>query len=161
VDQDSDGVGEYGTLAELSGAVKIRGSDSSCAKSPFILMILNPAGKAFAYKSGYNYIIYLAGKKRAITDLNRGDPPNTDLQEVDFVAYAWPVTYGKSGDRVFAINSQGLIMQMPNRKGLWSGDKVPPPGLAMIDGLDPSLIKTGFVRKGDLGSAEEPWTPIE
>jgi hypothetical protein len=160
VDEDMDGVGEYGLLAELAGFADFRGTQVSCANSPFIPTVFKPDVTGKATKSGCHFIIYLVGKGKSFCTMRDATEEGADRREDDFVAYAWPVEYGKSGNRIFALNSEGQIMQNPNSDGLWSGENIPPPGLAYKDGRDTAKGSGKFVQGGDKGGATEPWAPI-
>ena len=75
----------------------------------------------YAQKSGYYYVLYLPnmpGGGYVPGDPTVSDPvagagaANVDAvddQEVFWVAYAWPVTAGSSGNRVFAVSVDGTI----------------------------------------------------
>ena len=161
VDQDQDGEGEYGTIGELSGNRALRGGGRAVSMSPFLPSIFEPTGPGGSgVKSGYFFIVYLCGKTRSFTDADVQTGQGVDLQEQNFVAYAWPQQHGKTGTRVFAMDAQGTIMQLANSDGTWSGDHVPPPGLAFQDGRDPAVGSGVFVMPGDKGGAKEAWRPV-
>lgn len=158
VDQDSNGIGEYGFLGELAGTRNYRGSSASSKNAPFIPSTLGKIdGKGRARSSGYYYIVYLPGHEKAVTELDEvssGDPCN---QEEQYVVYAFPVEPGKSGNRVFVMTSHAQILCLPNLDGEWGGDKIPPPGLAFKKGKDPSFPSAELVRPGEKGAAKEAW----
>jgi len=155
VDINENGVGEYGLLGELSGASNCRGFGKNISTSPYIPSTFKPDSLGRGLRSDYYYIVYLPGKRLSVSDANprsKGDP---DKQEELYVAYAFPITYGRSGNRIFAISPSGTIMQLANKDGKWGGDNVPPPGLAFKDGSDPSIGSGIFVESGDFGRAKE------
>ena len=48
--------------------------------------------------------------------------PDSDGGEQYFCAYAWPLSNGRTGNKVFFINQEGVILQMSNRgAGAYSG----------------------------------------
>jgi hypothetical protein len=160
VDINGNGIGEYGLMDELSGASNCRGSGINVSTSPYIPTIFKSDSLGRSSKSGYYYICYLPGKISSWSNaypIIEGDPSK---QEELYVMYAFPITYGRSGNRIFAISPSGTIMQLPNKKGKWGGVNVPPPGLAFKYGLDPSLGSGIFVESGDFGGAKEAWRPI-
>lgn len=79
LDIDTDGVGEYGDLSDLSNQTP-----------PYIDEVLG-AGQ----KSGYNYFITIAN-----------DPL---LDEVQWEASAYPISYGRSGNRSFYVDESGVL----------------------------------------------------
>ncbi len=78
-DQDTDGTGEFASLAMLSNATP-----------PYIDEILG-AGQ----KSGYNFAITTTG--------------NTNTDEVLWWATAWPIAYNQTGNRSFYIDESGVL----------------------------------------------------
>jgi prepilin-type N-terminal cleavage/methylation domain-containing protein len=78
-DVDTDGIGEYGTLAQLSNAVPA-----------FVDDVLGGGQKA-----GYTFNITLAG--------------NPASDEVLWEATAFPMSKGRSGNRTFYIDESGVI----------------------------------------------------
>ncbi len=109
VDSDGDKTGEYGTLAELTGAAPPRGGGS-----PGLQLLgdaLRPDSSGCALKNGYRYRIDLPkttkrGSTVAVIAAERA--------EVCFTAYAWPEQPGSSGVRVFAIDQEGEIWASDN-----------------------------------------------
>jgi len=108
-DENFNGIGEYGYLAELSGAIGVRGG-----------AVLQPAVLSTAFRtadangvvtrSGYLYILVLpdaAGDAMLPPAINLVDP---DLAETTWAAYAWPTNYGSTGSRTFFVNQGGDII---------------------------------------------------
>jgi type II secretory pathway pseudopilin PulG len=126
IDQDNDGVGEYGWLAEMTGAVNIRDASGphggpaidppSAAKS---LGMVNANG--LVPKSGYVFRLSLPDASGAgLNEANTGGSPtgeDPDLCEQCWVAYAWPSGFGTSGKRAFCVNQAGDILQIQNLGG--------------------------------------------
>jgi hypothetical protein len=161
VDQNSNGMGEYGLLGELAGGREYRGGGGSCKDSPFIpSMFSTPDKKGRIRRSGYYFIVYLPGREKSMCDADARIGEGADKQEENYVVYAFPEEPGKSGARVFAISATSatyVIMCLDNAKGVWGGDKIPPPGLAFKHGNDPSIAGAAFVGMGDQGGAAEAW----
>jgi prepilin-type N-terminal cleavage/methylation domain-containing protein len=123
IDQDNDGVGEYGWLAEMTGTVNVRDSTGphggpiidppSAARS---LGMVNVNG--VVPKSGYLFRISLPGAGGAgINEAPNGGSPggeSPDLCETCWIAYAWPSGYGTAGKRAFCVNQTGDILSTPN-----------------------------------------------
>ncbi len=112
VDSDGDGHGEYATLAELTGAAAARGGGSKESR-PLASERLRPDESGTAECNGYRYRIDLP------MALRRGGGPIpvvvAERAELEFVAYAWPVQPGTTGNRVFALDAEGSLWTSDNR----------------------------------------------
>jgi len=112
-DENVNGVGEYGTFAEMSGAVGVRGG-----------AVLNPPVLSTAFRavnangqvsrSGYLYSIYLplangAGEPEVGGGGMAAGTLDPDLAETTWCCYAWPANYGNTGNRTFFVNQGGDI----------------------------------------------------
>jgi prepilin-type N-terminal cleavage/methylation domain-containing protein len=112
-DENTNGVGEYGTFGEMSGAIGVRGN-----------AILNPpvlstafrtvSGNGEVSRSGYLFRMYLpdnAGLGVAEVGGGGADPTvDADLAETTWCCYAWPANYGNTGNRTFFVNQGGDIV---------------------------------------------------
>jgi len=131
VDQDCDGVGEYGLFQELAGtAVARTRSRALPAGEVFSLAMGSTNDQGVAVKTGYAFIMYVPGGSAGDTPLsdleNDGSssadyttieaisPATINLQERRWVAYAWPLDHGGSGYRCFVVNQQAEVYQAPN-----------------------------------------------
>jgi prepilin-type N-terminal cleavage/methylation domain-containing protein len=163
VDEDSDGVGEYATIGELTGGDNYRdagaGAGVNCSTSPFIPTTLSPDANGYAQKSGFQFTIFVSSAAAALwtaastSNVTGNYAAAADNNEEDFIALAWPSDYGKSGNRCFALNSQGQIMQNPNadaREGT-AGSK-----MLITDALNGA----SFVAARDTGGLTSKWAPI-
>lgn len=106
-DQDGDGVGEYGFLAELAGGAVVGQQDG------FALALLPGEFKApTPERSGYRYIVYLpdgqGGAIAAAPGVRAKNAAAAKDQAKHFVAYAWPAS-SESGRRIFAITEEGIV----------------------------------------------------
>ncbi len=107
VDEDSNGRGEHGFLAEFSGG-PVPGSNKT-------LQLLAP-GDWSGVRNGYHYVVYLpdgaggGGDSRSAL----GEKGIND-REAYWVAYAWPEK--DQGRKVFAICNSGMIYQQPMGNG--------------------------------------------
>lgn len=123
IDQDNDGVGEYGWLAEMTGTVNVRD-----ATGPHGGPIIDPPSAAKSIglvnvngvvpKSGYLFRISLPGAGGlGVNEAAGGGSPtgeSPDLCETAWIAYAWPSGYGTAGKRAFCVNQTGDILQTAN-----------------------------------------------
>ncbi len=104
LDQDGDGRGEYGTLAELTGSSPLAGSNS-VLEPPVLSASLIPEASGCSTKAGYVFRI----------DVPRRGVGGVDLAEKRFVAYAWPVSQGATGGKVYVIDADGKLFFSDNR----------------------------------------------
>jgi hypothetical protein len=115
VDQDADGMGEYGWLGELAGGDAVRISGLKMNTSPFIAAILGiKDARGFAQKSGYYFVAYLptasgvaAGEAHVVD--SAGNSADADGQETRWCVYAWPNRYPDSGRQAFFVNASGEV----------------------------------------------------
>ncbi len=129
IDTDADGGGEYGYLAELAGTMPMRVNGGGLGAATDIL---NPAVLSSAFgnvdangvvnRSGYCFSVFLPdGNTPAVGVAEAGGGGATaatvggNNAEILWCAYAWPNTYGQSGNRVFFINQEGDLLQTNNR----------------------------------------------
>lgn len=112
VDQDRDGVGEYGLLNELSGNTRLRGAGGRQTDKPVVTTYITSKLAAqneqgFAVKSGFCFKIYLPHQGEMLSDKKDGvmgsrDQESIDAQEFYFIAYAWPLVFGSTGTQCVA-----------------------------------------------------------
>jgi prepilin-type N-terminal cleavage/methylation domain-containing protein len=112
-DENGNGLGEYGTLGEMSGGVPLRGGGTLV---PPVLSTafrtVNANGEVG--RSGYLFAMWLpdaAGD--GVAELAGGGASPTvdpDLAEVAWCCYAWPANHGGSGNRTFFVNQGGDIV---------------------------------------------------
>jgi type IV pilus assembly protein PilA len=124
VDQNSNGIGEYGLFQELAGAAISRGAVTARTPGEFISQELGAvdAANGYATKAGYNFLIYLptaAGPAKSEKDFTIPLPnvkvaADAPAQEVSWVCYAWPVSRTQTGNRAFCVNQTGSVYQSPN-----------------------------------------------
>jgi prepilin-type N-terminal cleavage/methylation domain-containing protein len=127
-DVDNDGCGEFGAFRELSGAAAVR---TVAAGTNAGGQILNPPVLSGAFRtvdpahadvsrSGYLFHIFLPATGGSSTEPETttgafyGAPVNTDLAETSWCCYAWPSSYGTSGNRSFFVNQAGDITASDN-----------------------------------------------
>lgn len=144
VDTDGDGTGEFGFLAELSGASGYRtasGISANPTSPAFITSVLGTTARrngGVGERAGYYYLVYLPtdrGPAVAESDpLAPGVAADANRQEVAFVCYAWPVRVGVTGRRAFVVSQQGEVFATDNHGYQnYSGlDHRPAPGAAYV-----------------------------
>jgi len=155
VDRNNDGTGEYGTYAEMAGAVVCRGT-----KQPLQTPVLSAAfGKApggRVTRGGYHFRIYLPGAKGAAVS----EQADAKLAETVFCVYAWPVEAGKTGKRAFFVNQIGKVFAAETNR--YSGDKEPAPyaAFALVDS-QPATAITGKLSSGKPASDGLVWNKLD
>jgi hypothetical protein len=146
VDCDNDGIGEYGTLLELTGSAGVRKNAAWSVKGPPVSpAIVSPKFGAVdeqgvLLKDGYCYRIYLpddADPAGFVHETGPKDKPGlaggtgkigTDMAECIWCAYAWPEKRGDTGNRTFWINQSGDVFHSSNEIAQWSGAARAPSG---------------------------------
>ena len=111
-----------------------------------------------AEKSGYYFYCYLPGSDdKAMGEKDASSETNADavsLQENGFVVYAWPIAYGNSGQRVFAVNQDGEVVSCyTSSYNLWN---IPQANAAYTDGKDSSNLQGKFA-VNDMGQDGNYW----
>ena len=178
VDQDSDGMGEYGLFQELAGAAIPRGAVTARTPGEFISQELGAvdATNGYATKAGYNFLIFLptaAGPAKSEKDFTI-PLPNTKVaadapaQEVAWCCYAWPVSRTQTGNRAFSVNQTGTVYATANDSAnqLYSGTtKMPTCNAAFIAVAGNPAITNCGGRYPRLGAAETgadggTWVPV-
>ena len=121
IDQDDDGVGEYGTFKDLAGtasSVRYGGVEKKKAyvKDPVMSRKFGKTNeKGHVLVRGYYYVMYLLILKRD-TLLNPNNKTNQqiiDMQEMRYLVMAWPE---KGNGRMFFITQAGTVYFADNYK---------------------------------------------
>lgn len=126
VDSDGDGRGEFLTLAELSGAVRLRGVAAPLDPAA-VSVSLGQVSNSVVNKSGYCFGMFLPGPGGAGVAEDPGGGMaapgalDADLAETFWVCYAWPASRGSSGRRAFVTNQSGDLLQTDNTVQSYSG----------------------------------------
>jgi hypothetical protein len=120
MDEDQDGIGEYGSFGELAGVVDLvrHGVGTPAPLSPPLLRApFDAIGvNGFVTKSGYLFVVFLPDANftpAGLHDVAGGGPNNAvdpDHGESLWCAYAWPVSAGTTGDRAFFVNQTGVVL---------------------------------------------------
>lgn len=123
-DEDKDGVGEYGSFGELSGAIGVR--DGQALNPPVLSTAFRKVENGRVERNGYLFQIYLpqAGgqpvPERDGGGFGAGET-DADLAETCWCVYAWPV---EGEGRTFFINQAGDVLE--NSDAGYAGDRSPP-----------------------------------
>lgn len=115
IDEDHDGVGEYGTLGEMSGRVKAGRIEAGSMR------LLTGSLAEGDTANGYRFRMYLPdGAGGALTSddkLRTATVAASDAQERFFACYAWPVSK-ETGRRMFVLINDGQVRSLP-----WDGQE--------------------------------------
>jgi len=163
-DENTNGVGEYGTFAEMSGAVGVRGAGNPILNPPVLSTAFRTVnGNGEVSRSGYLFQMCLpdpAGDGLPEVAGGGSDPAiDPDLAETTWCCYAWPANYGNTGNRTFFVNQGGDIVATEdlNYSGPGAGPiAVNGAGSAMSPGGGAASI-TGNVATGMTGRDGNLW----
>lgn len=123
-DEDEDGVGEYGSFGELSGAETVRDS-GQLLEPPVLAAAFKDVKHGYVERSGYRFRVFLPQEdgqptpERDTGGFGRGEA-GPDLAEAYWCAYAWPA---EGSGRAFFVNQDGEILA--TAAGAYSGDRKP------------------------------------
>ena len=126
VDQNKNGIGEYGLLNELCGASNFRDAQGGCSLPPVIpthispiFRVDSPAGYATRY--GYHFQVFLPHSQNVVSDqpaTPKGSQDQASMlaQETRWIGYAWPVKFGRGSRRCFVTDQDGEVLASSNVK---------------------------------------------
>lgn len=162
VDQDGDGIGEYGYFQELCG--ESRGRMKQIVKPTFLHSRLGTKEfQGIARYKDYYLCIYLPGTGRETVPVKKlSEQKIIDQQEMNWVCYAWPVELKEGGyNRVFAINIASEVYASANIGRYHGLDKIPKATAAMSfsskvtdDFFGPLVLELDRGMDGDI------WVPV-
>jgi len=158
-DENTNGIGEYGTFGEMSGAVGVRGT------VPLVPTVLSSAFRAVnadgaVTRAGYLFMVYLPNATGdGLAEVAGGGADasvDASLAETAWCVYAWPASYGHTGNRTFFLNQAGDILgtDFLNYTGSGSG---PLPGSAFV-GAGSTI--TGKIATGMTGRDGNFWRQV-
>jgi prepilin-type N-terminal cleavage/methylation domain-containing protein len=159
-DANANGAGEYGTFAELSAAVGVRGA--TFLRPPVLSTAfreVNAQGEIA--RAGYQFALFLPDPSGlGLPEVAGGGAPagiDADLAETTWCCYAWPTNYGSSGLRTFYVNQAGdlVFADVPAYSGPGNG---PEAGAALVQGGLVNSI-TGQIATSATGRDGEFWRP--
>jgi prepilin-type N-terminal cleavage/methylation domain-containing protein len=171
-DVDADGTGEFGMFRELSGASAVRtAADGTGGTS-----VLNPPVLSGAFRtmngnnevgrSGYLFKMFLPGAAGAGITETAGTTAfsasvASDLAETSWCCYAWPASYGNSGNRTFFTNQSGDItgteLSTYSATGAFDASSA---GRAFRNGTGAITSITGTAAIGTRGRDNQTWKQI-
>ncbi len=168
-DVDWDGVGEFGTFQELSGAIAVRDeADGSNAEG----RVLYPAILSAAFKrvsdagtverGGYHFKIWLPAEDGTGLSETKGrvlaeGEIHSDTATHTWCGYAWPVKPGKTGNFTFFTNQEGDILGAQGAD--YGGTAKPPRAGAAFKGGGLDVI-TGEAAVESEGQDGNDWIQI-
>ncbi len=160
-DANGNGVGEYGTFAEMSGAVGVRGG-------PFLRPpVLSTAFREVSTngevaRHGYQFALYLPDTSgQGLPEVPGGGADggiDPDIAETTWCCYAWPTNYGSSGSRTFYVSQTGDLVFTDAAAYTGPGGS-PGAGAALMSGGLVTSI-TGSVATSATGRDGEFWRPV-
>lgn len=146
VDQDEDGVGEYGLLNELTGTTNMRAPQGKRSEKtilpPYVSKTLAVTSQNFVIRRGYCYQVFLPHKGNVITDNPTGQNGSTDqdsinAQEKRWIAYAWPLKFADGSNICLVVDQDAEVYVAPNRTAdgqpLYEGTRKTPAWNAAMD----------------------------
>jgi len=160
-DGNVNGVGEYGTFGELSSAVGVRGG---AVLTPPVLStsFRSVNGNGEVPREGYQFAIYLpdaAGDGLAEVAGGGADANvDPDLAETTWCCYAWPGSYGTSGNRTFFVNQGGDIVFTDT--AVYTGPGGGPDPGAALQPAGPVTSITGVTASAMTGRDGELWRSV-
>jgi hypothetical protein len=176
VDCDEDGIGEYATFLEMSGAAPRRTSAGWSPKGRKIdPPILSPVfadvnSEGLVVRRGYCYRIFLPDDVEpygfVVHEKGPASAPGlaggkgevcADLAETSWCAYAWPLQRGVTGTRVFFVSMEGDVLASSNEVAKWSGPAKAPPGNSALAG--PGLVSGAATDKK--GRDGDTWRVVQ
>ncbi|MHC5082119.1 MAG: hypothetical protein ACYTHN_24200 [Planctomycetota bacterium] len=126
VDQDGDGIGEYGYLSELLGLQPCRGTGE---KKKYMMIGSVMCDRGVYLFKGFCFELFLRDESGRWVSERSGlpspSPGAADGQEGEYVAYAWPHEKGRSGASLFAMTQEGALRF--KKETSFSGQANPPP----------------------------------
>ncbi|MDA1193879.1 MAG: hypothetical protein O2894_01705 [Planctomycetota bacterium] len=125
LDSDRDGMGEYGTLADLTRSAP--GRMSTRPDPPRLPNSFAPKqGADVLVLEGYRFQLYLPGVGGTATARQDGSDVDPDGAERAWWALAWPETLGATGRRTFYVDQEGVIWTPGPEAGAYEGTASPP-----------------------------------
>ncbi|MHC4600569.1 MAG: hypothetical protein ACYS47_16355 [Planctomycetota bacterium] len=161
VDQDGDGVGEYGLLPELAGA-PLPGPHRESAAGQISGVFRQPTALGYVEKYGYYFALFLPGRGWGDALDGRGIPRKSkaafaDAQERCWIAYAWPAVRGRTARGIFVATSAG-VFRAENTTARFSGEvKMPQP----ISALSGRSLESLLPLPREASISGETWERVE
>lgn len=160
-DGNGNGVGEYGTFAEMSGAVGVRGG--VFLRPPVLSTAFREvSSRGEVARHGYQFALYLPDSAgQGLPELAGGGADSAidpDMAETTWCCYAWPTNYGSSGTRTFYVSQAGDLVFTDAAAYTGPGGSPEAGAALMSGGLVDSI--TGRVATSMTGRDGEFWRPV-
>jgi prepilin-type N-terminal cleavage/methylation domain-containing protein len=162
-DENHDGQGEYGYLAELCGVVNVRGTTRKATSTLSTSVgIVTASGES--QRSGFIFRMYLpqaAGVGYA-EQPNGGAPAgvlDASNSNIYWACYAYPGHYGGTADRTFFVNQRCELMTTVDSRYQLPGCASLSAGAAMKEGLITHM--TGQVAFATRGADGNFWKAVQ
>jgi prepilin-type N-terminal cleavage/methylation domain-containing protein len=162
-DENNDGIGEYGVLAELGARVFVRGTTRyAVANMSASLADVGPTGESS--RSGYVYRVYLPQAAGVgLQELPGGGMTagalDANISCVNWCIYAYPEHYAGSGHRTFFANERCELTTTNDPRYQITGCPDVQAGAALNVG-DITHI-TGQIAVGTRGADGNLWKPVQ
>ena len=164
LDRDGDGVGEYGSFGELSGAVALPATGEPF-DPPLLPRAFQESSEGVLRRAGYRFAIYLPDRDGCGIRLDSvaiDSPVDPDACEGDWCAYAWPEALDE-WNSVFFIDHSGASLCAPavlDDGSAYIGPAGPEPDAAFRPGEARGTI-TGLAADGTRGVDGRIWSVLE
>jgi len=154
-DENNNGIGEYGSFAEMSGGTGVRGG--AVLGAPVLSAAFRTVANSRVARSGYLYQVYIPlisgqGQAEQATGGYAAGTLDADLAETTWCCYAWPTSYGTTGNRTFFVNQAGDIIS--TETSAYDGGS-PPASNAAFRGAGNTI--TGIAASGVTGRDGNFW----
>lgn len=163
VDEDGDGIGEFGTFAEMSGAETPRGRDSNLEPPVVSGAFRTRTLRGEVSRGVYLLQLWLPAKKGSfVTEMARNIGAgvlDADAAETRWRCYAWPSKYDVSGLRTFFIDEAGDIWATEDAR--YSGRGLGPAPDAATPSPSMLVPETATTRASYTGADGNVWTKID
>ncbi|MEO0478588.1 MAG: type II secretion system protein [Planctomycetota bacterium] len=161
VDQDGDGLSEFGTLRELTGGVDLPGTGDRVRPPYLPRSVGNVDAQGRILKSGYYFQLYLPDAtglgiaditgSRALVDAN--------TSELHWCIVAWPVRHGQTGRHAYFLNERGDLLKS-DEAGYSGTANAPPAGCAIVGNTTPDHLIGTSVAANTVGSDGFRWDVV-
>jgi len=174
IDTDADGMGEFGSFAELAGIAPVRVSNAGAAAAgtaasdlldpPMLSAPFGVVTGSQTARSGYLFQMFLPDAAGApISEDPTGgfasSFPSPDLGEYLWCCYAWPMQAGMTGTRAFFVSHSNEVLQTANRAGVvYSGVVRGPSGDAAFSNANDMRSAIGLYGGSVDGNS---WAPVQ
>lgn len=162
MDEDGDGLGEFGTFADLSGAEPPRGRDAVLHPAALSGAFRNRSLRGEVSRSGYLFQLWLPAKDGTFvseTARNLGTGvADTNTAETRWRCYAWPATYDHSGLRTYYVDETGDLWGTEDAR--YSGTGFGPAPGAAVASPGTLVLERGSTSPTYTGADGNVWTKV-